>query len=278
MQLLQDIRPYFIQKLSGIYEESEANNMAYWCIESVLAYTKSDCILKPLDSISKEQSAKLTEIVNRLRLQEPIQYILGECFFYGLSFQTNKHTLIPRPETEELVEWILKEDFDTLLDIGTGSGCIPIAIAKNASSSVSALDISESALQVAKTNAALNEVEVEFFQADILKNPSLGKFDVIVSNPPYVLESEKKLMRKNVLQHEPHTALFVKDNEALMFYNSISDWAKLHLNNNGKLFFEINEKKGNEVLLMLHEKGFGELILKKDMRGKNRMVKAIWKA
>lgn len=277
MQLLRDIRPYFIQKLSPIYGTSEANNMAYWCIEEVLGFSKSDCIIKPLEKISSAQSAELMEIVGRLELEEPIQYIFGSASFYGLRFNLNKHTLIPRPETEELVRWVLSEHFDTLLDIGTGSGCIPIAIAKNTNAIVSALDISEEALNVARSNAEKNEVEVNFLQADILKKPILEQYDVIVSNPPYVLEREKEAMRTNVLAHEPHTALFVKDDQALLFYEAIAEWAKSHLNSNGKLFFEINENKGVEVLQMLRQKGFKAIELKQDMQSKDRMVKAIWK-
>ena len=190
----------------------------------------------------------------------------------------NKHTLIPRPETEELVHWVLQEDFTSALDIGTGSGCIAISLAKQSESHLSALDFSKEALEVAKENAKNSEVAIGFIRADILQQPALQQtFDVIVSNPPYVLESDKKLMHTNVLKHEPHTALFVEDEDALVFYNSIADFAQNHLNENGKLFFEIHENKGEEVLQMLQEKGFSKLELRKDMQGKDRMVKAVWK-
>ena len=196
----------------------------------------------------------------------------------SLEFKVNKHTLIPRPETEELVHWVLQEDFTSALDIGTGSGCIAISLAKQSEGNLSALDFSKEALEVAKENAKNSEVAIGFIRADILQQPALKQtFDVIVSNPPYVLESDKKLMHTNVLKHEPHTALFVEDEDALVFYNSIADFAQNHLNENGKLFFEIHENKGEEVLQMLQEKGFSKLELRKDMQGKDRMVKAVWK-
>ena len=195
-----------------------------------------------------------------------------------LEFKVNKHTLIPRPETEELVHWVLQEDFTSALDIGTGSGCIAISLAKQSEGNLSALDFSKEALEVAKENAKNSEVAIGFIRADILQQPALKQtFDVIVSNPPYVLESDKKLMHTNVLKHEPHTALFVEDEDALVFYNSIADFAQNHLNENGKLFFEIHENKGEEVLQILQKKGFSKLELRKDMQGKDRMVKAVWK-
>ena len=277
MQFVRDIRPFFLEKLASVYGEKEANSMAYWSIESVLGFSKSDCIIQQDTLVSETQKLKLLEIVSRLAEEEPLQYILGTAEFMSLEFKVNKHTLIPRPETEELVHWVLQEDFKSALDIGTGSGCIAISLAKQ-SKAISALDFSKEALEVAKDNAKNNEVVIDFIHADILQKPALQQtFDVIVSNPPYVLESDKKLMHANVLKHEPHTALFVSDKEALVFYNSITDFAKNHLNENGKLFFEIHEKKGGEVLQMLQEKGFTKLELRKDMQGKDRMVKAIWK-
>lgn len=278
MQLVRDIRPFFLEKLSAIYAEKEANSMAYWSIESVLAFNKSDCIMQQDLPLDEAQKLKLLEIVNRLAAEEPLQYILGSSEFMGLAFKVNEHTLIPRPETEELVHWIMQEDFASALDIGTGSGCIAISIAKESKGKLSALDFSEEALAVAKANAKNNGVVVDFIHADILQKPNLNQtFDLIVSNPPYVLESDKKLMHANVLKHEPHTALFVADEEALLFYIAIADFAQTHLNKGGKLFFEIHESKGEEVVQKLQEKGFSELELRKDMQGKDRMVKAVWK-
>ena len=207
-----------------------------------------------------------------------MQYILGTTEFMSFEFKVNNQTLIPRPETEELVQWVLQEDFKSALDIGTGSGCIAISLAKQSKARLSALDFSKEALEVAKDNAKSNEVAIEFIHADILQKISLQEtFDVIVSNPPYVLESDKKFVHTNVLKYEPHSALFVLDKEALVFYNSITDFAQNHLNENGKLFFEIHEKKGDELLQMLKGKGFSKLELRKDMQGKDRMVKAVWK-
>lgn len=277
MKFIRDIRPYFSQKLAVIYGENEAKSMAYWSIESVLGLSKSDCIMKQLESVATEDCERFLEIVARLENQEPIQYILGDCFFYSMRFEVNEHTLIPRPETEELVRWVLEDKFTSALDIGTGSGCIAISLAKNSAAQILALDISEKALEVAKRNAKTNKVDISFLKADILKVPSLNKYDVIVSNPPYVLESEKEVMRRNVLKHEPHTALFVPDNNALLFYEAIAQFAQFHLNSRGKLFFEINEQKGKETQEMLQKKGFQEIEIRQDLQGKDRMVKAIWK-
>lgn len=277
MKFIRDIRPYFSQKLAVIYGENEAKSMAYWSIESVLGLSKSDCIMKQLESVATEDCERFLEIVARLENQEPIQYILGDCFFYSMRFEVNEHTLIPRPETEELVRWVLEDKFTSALDIGTGSGCIAISLAKNSAAQILALDISEKALEVAKRNAKTNKVDISFLKADILKVPSLNKYDVIVSNPPYVLESEKEVMRRNVLKHEPHTALFVPDNNALLFYEAIAQFAQFHLNSSGKLFFEINEQKGKETQEMLQKKGFQEIEIRQDLQGKDRMVKAIWK-
>ncbi len=278
MQLVRDIRPFFLEKLTSNYGEKEANSMAFWSIESVLGFDKSDCVIQQDTLLDEDQKLKMIEIVNRLILEEPLQYILGGTEFMGLPFKVNEHTLIPRLETEELVHWVLQEDFTSALDIGTGSGCIAISLAKDSKAKLSGLDFSEEALKVAKENAANNKVVVEFIYADILQQPFLEQtFDLIVSNPPYVLESDKELMCANVLNHEPHTALFVADEEALLFYMAIADFSQKHLNKNGKLFFEIHESKGKEVLQMLQKKHFSELELRKDMQGKDRMVKAVWK-
>ncbi len=189
--------------------------------------------MNPENKISAEDSENFQKALLRLKDHEPIQYILGETEFYGLPFKVNNHTLIPRPETEELVSWILdnsefKFQDSELLDIGTGSGCIAISLAKNLSNSkISALDVSEEALKIAKQNATLNKVGVEFFQTDILKIKTLPKqYNVIVSNPPYVRELEKKQMQQNVLKYEPDSALYVKDEDPLLFYRTISQLAK----------------------------------------------------
>lgn len=229
------------------------------------------------------EDEKFQKAILRLKIHEPIQYIIGETEFYGLPFKVNKHTLIPRPETEELVEWIYSEfsnqqstiNNQQFLDIGTGSGCIAISLAKYLpNSKVSALDISEEALKIARENAETNKVEVDFFQKDILAAETLPKkYDVIISNPPYVRELEKKQMQQNVLKHEPESALYVGNEDPLLFYRTISHLAKKHLNPEGKLFFEINEYLADELTALLEDEGFKNIQVKKDIFGKDRMIK-----
>ncbi|MCL4140592.1 UNVERIFIED_CONTAM: hypothetical protein GTU68_019375 [Idotea baltica] len=248
-------------------------------MEEKLSLQRIDTVLQPDFIITDDLLSTFKNIINRLQKEEPIQYILGNTAFYGLPFLVNENTLIPRPETEELVEWVLKEDEKSLkiLDIGTGSGCIPISLAKNLkNASISAIDISTEALEVAKQNAALNNVAIHFIEMDILKTTSLNvkNFDIIVSNPPYVRELEKVEIKNNVLQNEPHLALFVDDENPLLFYKKIADLAKQHLSKNGLLFFEINQYLGKETVEMLHQKGFQSLELKKDLFGNDRMIKA----
>jgi len=277
METVSNIIPYFKQQLSRIADEREIISWAYLSIENLFGYNRSDCIINSEKELKLSLAKKIKSIVSDLRANKPLQYILGETEFYGLKFKVNQHTLIPRPETEELVDWILKEEFSSALDIGTGSGCIPIVLAKNTIAQISAIDISENALKVAKQNAKLNGVEVNFIQQDILVASSLKKVDLIVSNPPYVLEFEKEKMKANVLQYEPHLALFVADKDSLLFYNKIGNLAAESLNCGGKLFFEINEQYGAEISKMLRKIGFVDIELKKDINDKDRMVKAIWK-
>lgn len=236
--------------------------------------------LNPERPISEAEAEKFKRALLRLQKNEPIQYIMGETEFFGLPFKVNKHTLIPRPETEELVEWILDHSESGIqnpefLDIGTGTGCIAVSIAKNLSNSkVSALDISEEALEVARENAKVNGVEVDFFQKDILAAETLPKkYDIIVSNPPYVRELEKKQMRPNVLRYEPRAALYVSDEDPLRFYRAISFLAKAHLNPGGQLFFEINEYLAGEMTEILKASGFKDIEVKKDVYGKDRMLR-----
>ncbi len=214
---------------------------------------------------------------------QPVQYVLHEAWFYGMKLYVDEHVLIPRPETEELVEWMLK-DAETnkqpinILDIGTGSGCIPIALKKNMpAAEVWAVDISNEALLVAQRNADTQQTSITFQQADILNKPYpsvLPTFDVIVSNPPYIPLSDKTAMHPNVLQHEPHLALFVANEDPFLFYNAIVDFAQSHLNPGGSLYFEIHEAMGEQVKQLLTQKGFINAQVKKDMQGKDRMVKA----
>jgi len=274
VEKVSNIIPYFIKQLNGIADEREIISWAYISIDHCLDYNRSDCIIHAEKQITTALSNRFKQIIAALKTNKPLQYILGKTEFYGLKFIVNEHTLIPRPETEELVDWILKEAFSSALDIGTGSGCIPIVLAKNTNAIISAIDVSEDALVVAKENAKINEVKINFFRQDILKTTTLPKVDVIVSNPPYVLESEQELMLDNVLEYEPNLALFVADNNPLLFYKKIGELAAKSLNCGGKLYFEINEKYGNEILKMLRKIGFVDIALKKDINDKNRMLKA----
>ena len=277
MEKVSNIVQYFKEELSSIADEREIISWAYLSIEHLLGYNRSDCIIYADKEITSKISDRIKQIIADLKTKKPLQYILGTTEFYGLKFKVNKHTLIPRPETEELVEWILKEEFSSALDIGTGSGCIAITLAKNTNAKITAIDVSEDALQVAKENARINEVEINFLQQDILQTTSLPKTDVIVSNPPYVLESEKEKMQQNILQYEPHLALFPPDKEPLLFYKKIGNLAVKSLNCGGKLYFEINEQYGVEILALLSKIGFVDIALKKDINDKDRMIKAIWK-
>jgi release factor glutamine methyltransferase len=224
----------------------------------------------------------ISSALRDLKNSVPIQYIIGETEFYDLTFKVNKHTLIPRQETEELVHAIINENKITapnILDVGTGSGCIPIVLARNiAGANVSSVDISEGAIVIAKENATLNNVTIDFHLRDFLKWDMYSwerGYDIIVSNPPYVKESEKELMEKNVLTYEPHTALFVDDEDPLIFYKRIAEFAKVHLRKGGKLYFEINEALGQEMIELQKSLGFSSVRLMKDLNGRDRMTSAV---
>ena len=277
MEKVSNILSYFRQELSAVADEREITSWYYISMEYLLVYNRSDCIINSNQVLNKSQLSKIKQIVAELKTHKPIQYILGKTEFYGLKIKVNEHTLIPRPETEQLVDWILKENFVAALDIGTGSGCIPIALAKHTDAKVLAIDVSEDALLIAEENAKNNEVEIDFIHQDILQTNYLQKVDLIVSNPPYVLESEKEKMQENVLDYEPELALFVEDKNPLIFYKKIASLAFNFLNENGKLFFEINAKFGKETIEMLADIGFVNIELKKDMNDKDRMIKAIKK-
>ena len=274
---VSNIIPYFKEELNGIADAREITAWAYLVIQYLLELNRSDTIVYSNKVISIKNSDCIKRIINELKENKPIQYILGEAEFYGLKFKVNKHTLIPRPETEELVDWILKEDFNSVLDIGTGSGCIAISLAKHSTAQIAAIDNCEKALEVAKENAKLNKVNIKFCTQDILQSTSLLNLDLIVSNPPYILESEKQNMKANVLKYEPHLALFTPDKDPLLFYKKIGGLAAKSLNCGGKLFFEINEQYGAEILKMLSKIGFVDIAFKKDINDKERMIKAIWK-
>ncbi len=280
---LREIKKIFHKELDESYPKEEVDSFFYLLIEHYLKLERFVLALQPNLVITKEEEQPLFEALSRLRLQHPIQHIIGKAFFMDMEFIVNENVLIPRPETEELVYWILDDcqvarsrDLK-VLDIGTGSGCIAISLAKQLeNATIYALDISADALEVAKENAVLNAVKVNFIQADIFNFENELKFDLIVSNPPYVREFEKNEMHKNVLNYEPKEALFVSDDSPLVFYKAITQFAAQHLNSNGKLFFEINQYLGKETQQLLQEHNFSEIELRKDMFGNDRMLKAIF--
>lgn len=276
---MQDIILNIRKSLSDFYPDTEISGLIRLLIENVTKSSIPALLSDKSKKITEEELLKIDKIVERLQKFEPIQYILGETEFYGLPFVVNENVLIPRPETEELVELILKEnktDQSRILDIGTGSGCIAISLKKYLPKSiVEGWDISKGALEVASLNSKNNSANVLFTQVDILgEYPNQQTFDIIVSNPPYVLDSEKSEMHTNVLKYEPHTALFVADNNPLLFYNRIADVATQLLTNGGKLYFEINRMKGQETIKMLENKGFSNTQLIKDISGNDRIIKA----
>ena len=271
---------YFIKsELKDLYSPDEISSLTRLILEKEFAVPFADILACKFNHLSDAEMQKLTEIVGKLKNSEPIQYILGETDFFGLAFYVNGSVLIPRPETEELVQWVLESAENKpikILDIGTGSGCIAVTLAKKLpSAEVHAWDISEDALEVARKNAERNGVKVIFVKRDMLLEPvSDEKFDIIVSNPPYVTEVEKTEMQENVLNFEPHLALFVPDDNALVFYEKIADFALTNLNKGGQLFFEINRAKGADIARLLEEKGFKNIELRKDISGNERMVMA----
>jgi len=275
---MQEIIAQIKESLQAYYPESEISGFTRIIIEYITKKPYHLAILSN-EPPANEQLKELSDIINRLKTYEPIQYILEETEFFGLPFSVNENVLIPRPETEELVELILSENERTnmqILDIGTGSGAIAIALAKHfRESDVTAWDISYKALDIALLNSKKNSTKVSFKLIDVLSDyPQDRKFDIIVSNPPYVLESEKLEMEQNVLDYEPHEALFVPDNDPLLFYNRIADIALSRLNLRGKLYFEINQAKGAEVVDMLQKKGFSSVSLIQDLSKKDRIVRA----
>ena len=285
--VLKEILNVFHKELDTIYGNNEVDSFFNILIDYYLNLKRITLVMQPEYTISKEEEQPLFEALSRLKLEEPIQYILGETEFFGLVFKVNQNTLIPRPETEELVQWIIEDYKDNLeqikiLDIGTGTGCIPISLAKNLpKAKVKALDISTKALEVAKQNAELNAVEVDFIKQNILEtyhtqlDSASQKFDVIVSNPPYVRELEKAEMKGNVLKHEPELALFVDDMNPLIFYKAITEFATHNLKAGGTLYFEINQYLGAEMIQLLEDFNFKNIELKKDMFGNNRMIKGV---
>ncbi len=278
---LKDYRTYFLEKLTPIYDAMEAESFFNIALGELKGWKRIDLAMNPDAVLSGDEVAEWNNVLSELEKQKPIQYIFNRAHFYGLEFEVDENTLIPRPETEELVEMVITENEHTgkikILDIGTGSGCIAISLAKNLPmAEVSAVDVSEDALAVAKRNAAANGVPVNFLLKNILETEALPEtYDIIVSNPPYVRELEKAEIRPNVLEYEPHLALFVNDTDPLLFYRKIALLAKTGLTEKGRLYFEINQYLGNETVEILESYGFKNVTLKKDIYGNDRMVSAL---
>lgn len=285
----KEIHTQFHLKLDAEYGKIEVDAMFFILSEHFLNKKRIDLNLNPYDVLKGEEPLFFLNALNRLQKNEPVQYIIGTTHFYGLSFKVNRHTLIPRPETEELVSVVVESlkhhDYNSekinILDIGTGTGCIAISIAKLINNAqVYAMDISNEALKIAQENAGLNTVEVSFLEADILKETDWNlyfkklKFDVIISNPPYVRHLEKVEMKRNVLNFEPDAALFVPDEDPLVFYKAIAKFASIYMKPNGLLFFEINQYLAQETKKMLEMHNFESIEIYKDLSGNDRMIKA----
>jgi release factor glutamine methyltransferase len=288
-----DLKQLYHNELDAIYGKNEVESFFFMCTEHLLNAPRFQFSLQPDFTLTNSETHTFVEILSGLKQHKPIQYLLGETEFYGLRFKVNEDVLIPRPETEELVDLIIRYDTERsrsaheniklkILDIGTGSGCIAISLAKNLPNSrVYALDVSKTALNVAKTNAEQNEVEITFVEADILDSESWNldfkelEFDIIVSNPPYVRQLEKVEIQSNVLDYEPHLALFVEDNNPLQFYKAITNFAVNNLKAEGELYFEINQYLGDETKQLLIDANFKNIELLKDLNNNFRMLKGI---
>lgn len=284
---ITEFRTYFIDQVAPFFDTEEAASFFYLIIEKWRNLKRVDLVMQPDLFFSEVEINQLEHVISELKRQKPIQYILGSTEFYGLQFEVNEHTLIPRPETEELVEWIVKsqdlhddkQESDSnsikILDIGTGSGCVAISLAKNINhAQVSAIDVSDEALATAKKNAEANRVEVAFLHQNILETETFSEsFDIIVSNPPYVRILEKQEIKPNVLEFEPHLALFVSNEDPLLFYRKIAQLAQNNLKKNGYLFFEINQYLAKETVELLEELHFKSIELRKDIYGNYRMIR-----
>lgn len=279
---LQEIQHQFYQELASIYPKTEIKTFFNWLAEAYLQWDTTQVLMRADQEISTEKAAQFQDALKELKTEKPIQYILGETEFYGLCFKVNPSVLIPRPETEELVDWIITDykkvnQTTHITEIGTGSGCISVSLAKsNPKLKLTAIDISDEALAVAHHNANLHQVAVSFMQQDILEVQQLSNpVDVIVSNPPYVKQDERQLMKDNVLKYEPHLALFVANNSALLFYEKIIQLG-LAQENVPVIYVEINAGLAKETKALFTKAGFNEVILKKDIFGKARIIKAIF--
>lgn len=278
-----EARTVLTKELKNVYDNDELKNIIDLVLEHITSLPRMEQVKSKAAYLTCEQLEDIDSITERLKLNEPVQYVLGEAWFAGMKFKVNKNVLIPRPETEELVHWIVNEvtshELRTagILDVGTGSGCIPITLKKRLPDAhISAIDVCSEALFTATENAVAHDTEIDFLLLDFLdeqKWDELGQFDIIISNPPYIKQNEMSTMHDRVTSFEPHLALFVPGNDPLLFYKKISDFSLKHLNPGGSLFVEINETSGNDVIDLFKTKGFATAELKKDMQGKDRMIK-----
>ncbi|MBX2924574.1 MAG: peptide chain release factor N(5)-glutamine methyltransferase [Chitinophagaceae bacterium] len=281
---LQEAYHFIRTTLITLYDDRESANIANLVMENITGHSRMERLVHRQTTLTPLQQQQLENYISRLGKNVPVQYVLQEAWFYNIPFYVNEHVLIPRPETEELVSWIIQDEKNKtearpvrILDIGTGSGCIPVTLKKNLpSSEIHALDISANALEVARKNADQQNTSIHFHTADILQlqqESSLPLFDIIISNPPYIPVKEKAGMQKNVLDHEPHLALFVNDNDPLLFYRAISNFARHSLAKNGSIYLELHEQMAQPVAGLFVSSGFSHTTLRKDMQGKDRMLK-----
>ena len=268
-------------ELCDLYPETEIKSFVWLITEKLTGMSRTQVLMNKNTIFSDDQRHIALGFVEQLKKYVPIQYLIGETEFYGLVFKVNDNVLIPRSETEELVDWMITDNKVKtslkILDIGTGSGCIAISLKKNLpTSTVTAFDISDGALNLAQQNAQLNDCELTFEKIDILSAPAMEQqWDIIVSNPPYIPNKEKAEILPNVLEHEPHLALFVPDHDPLLFYRKIAQWGKNHLTPNGKIYFEIHRDFGPQTVELLSELGYHQVVLRKDISGNDRMVMAV---
>ena len=281
---LIDVRNYYRKTLKDYYSKNEIDFYFKILINSFFNWDSTLIALNPKKQLTKLESSKLIKTINNLKKFKPIQYITGESFFMGLKFKVNKNVLIPRQETEELVEWIINDNLDfqnkiNAIDIGTGSGCIAIALSKKKRNfNLTAIDNSDKSLLVAKENARLNKVKINFINNDILK-PLNDKtiYDIIISNPPYIADSEIKNIEDKVLKFEPYNAIFVDKKNPLIFYKAIIDFSLSNLKKEGKIYFEINPIFYNSLLTLIESYNKFNLVVKKDISNKNRMIRLMRK-
>ncbi|SRR6266496_506681 len=286
---IEEARKKIVGSIVHIYDKNEANNIADLLMENITRLPRAERILKKNETLSLSQKNSLSQFIGRLQNHEPVQYIINEAWFAGMKFYIDKNVLIPRPETEDLIDWVIKEfriqDLPVdrqskefrIIDVGTGSGCIAIALKKKLPhAEVWACDVSEEALNVARINADSLNATVDFVPLDFLdkeQRKQLPHIDIVVSNPPYVPQKDKSEMKKIVIDHEPAIALFAPDEEPLIFYSAIADFGKEKLNHGGSVYVEIHEEFGEQVKNLFHSKGYSSVELKKDLQGKNRMIK-----